>query len=74
MVACDDNRNAGNTATVPGQRRAARGPTLSMPSALPKSGFGFLEVVIEEAISRTGDLAEVLDAPHEQGGNPGLPG
>ena len=71
MVACDDNRNAGNTATVPGQRRAARGPTLSMPSALPKSGFGFLEVVIEEAISRTGDLAEVLDAPHEQGGNPG---
>ena len=37
----------------------------------PKSGFGFLEVVIERAISRTGDLAEVLDAAHEHGGNPG---
>lgn len=39
----------------------------------PKSGFGFLEVVIEGAISRTGDLAEVLDAPHAHGGNPGFP-
>ena len=39
----------------------------------PKSGFGFLEVVIEGAVSRTGDLAEVLDAPHEHGGNPGYP-
>ena len=39
----------------------------------PKSGFGFLEVVIEVAVSCTGDLAEVLDAPHEHGGNPGYP-
>ncbi len=38
----------------------------------PKSGFGFLEAVIEGAVSRTGDLAEVLDAPHEHGGNPGF--
>ena len=29
--------------------------------------------MIEGAVSRTGDLAEVLDAPHEHGGNPGYP-
>ncbi|MDE2813127.1 MAG: transposase [Gemmatimonadota bacterium] len=39
----------------------------------PKSGFGFLEAVIEGAVARTGDLASVLDAPHEHGGNPGFP-
>ena len=38
----------------------------------PKSGFGFLEAVIEGAVARTGDLAVVLDAPHEHGGNPGF--
>ena len=38
----------------------------------PKSGFGFLEAVIEGAVSRTGDLAKVLDADHEHGGNPGF--
>ena len=43
------------------------------PKQPPKSGFGFLGVVIEGVISRTGDLAEVLDAPHEHGGNPGYP-
>ena len=40
---------------------------------LPKSGFGFLEVAIDGAISRTGGLAEVLDAPHEHDGNSGYP-
>ena len=39
----------------------------------PKSGFGFLEALIEGAVSRTGDLAEMLDAAHEHGGNPGYP-
>ena len=39
----------------------------------PKSGFGFLEIAIDGVISRTGELAEVLDAPHEHGGNPGFP-
>ena len=43
------------------------------PKQPPKSGFGFLEAAIEGAISRTGDLAGVLDAPHEHGGNPGYP-
>ena len=43
------------------------------PKQPPKSGFSFLEVVIEGTILRTGDLAEVLDAPHEHGGNPGYP-
>ena len=43
------------------------------PKQPPKSGFGFLEIAIEGAISRIGDLAEVLDAPHEHGGNPGYP-
>ena len=38
----------------------------------PKSGFGFLQVLIEGAVSRTGDLTQVLDAPHEHGGNPGF--
>ena len=38
----------------------------------PKSGFGFLEVLIEGAVSRTGDLPDVLDAPHRHGGNPGF--
>ena len=31
------------------------------------------EVAIDGAILRTGELAEVLDAPHEHGGNPGFP-
>ena len=39
----------------------------------PKSGFRFLEVVIGSVISRAGDLIEILDAPHEHGGNPGFP-
>jgi hypothetical protein len=39
----------------------------------PKSGFGFLEVVIGGVISRAGSLIEILDAPHEHGGNPGFP-
>ena len=42
------------------------------PKQPPKSGFGFLEVVIEGAVSRTGDLAAILDAPHANGGNPGF--
>ncbi len=39
----------------------------------PKSGFGFLEVVIGGVISRAGSLVEILDAPHQHGGNPGFP-
>ena len=39
----------------------------------PKSGFGFLEVVIGGVISRAGSLIEILEAPHQHGGNPGIP-
>ncbi len=42
------------------------------PKQPPKSGFVFLEAVIEGSVSRTGDLAEILDAAHEHGGNPGF--
>ncbi len=38
----------------------------------PKSGFGFLESVIDGAVSHTDDLAGVVDAPHAKGGNPGF--
>lgn len=37
----------------------------------PKSGYGFLKAVIDAVISRAGPLIEVMDAPHEHGGNPG---
>lgn len=39
----------------------------------PKSGFGFLEVVVGGVVSRAGSLVETLDAPHQHGGNPGFP-
>ena len=68
MVACADNRNAVMPQQFRGQRLVDRNQIASLVAASPKSGFGFLEVVIEGAISRTGDLAEVLDAPHENGG------
>ena len=70
MVACDNNRNAGNTATAPGQQQAARAQS---PSALPRSGYRFLVVATDGVISRAGNLVKVLDAPHEHGGNPGFP-
>ena len=71
MVACDHSRNAVMPQHFRGQHLVGRNQTASLVAASPKSGFGFLEVMIEGAISRTGDLAEVLDAPHEHGGNPG---
>ena len=39
----------------------------------PKSGFGFLQAVIEGVVSRAGPLGELLEAPHRYGGNPGHP-
>ena len=39
----------------------------------PKSGFGFLQAVIEGVVSRAGPLVELLEAPHRYGGNPGHP-
>ena len=47
--------------------------TPTIPKQPPKSGFGFLEVVIGGVISRAGSLVEILDAPHQHGGNPGFP-
>lgn len=45
------------------------------PDALqpPKSGYGFLEAVVEGVRSRVADLARILDEPHRHGGNPGYP-
>lgn len=45
-------------------------PTHS-PKQPPKSGYGFLEVVIGGVLSLAGDLVTTLDAPHQHGGNPG---
>ena len=39
----------------------------------PKSGYGFLEAVVEAATSRAGPLVEILEAAHQHGGNPGYP-
>ena len=39
----------------------------------PKSGYSFLESVIDGVRSHVGDLAEILDEPHRHGGNPGYP-
>ena len=43
------------------------------PKQPPKSGYGFLQAVVEGAISPAGDLIQALDAPHREGGNPGYP-
>ena len=43
------------------------------PKQPPKSGYGFLQAVVEGAISPAGDLIQALDAPHQDGGNPGYP-
>ena len=39
----------------------------------PKSGYGFLEAVVTGVTSRAGPLVELLEAPHQHGGNPGYP-
>ena len=39
----------------------------------PKSGYGFLEAVVNGVVSRAGALIELLDALHQHGGNPGYP-
>ena len=39
----------------------------------PKSGYGFLEAVVNGVVSRAGELIALLDAPHQSGGNPGYP-
>ena len=39
----------------------------------PKSGYGFLEAVVEAVTSRAGPLVEILEAAHQHGGNPGYP-
>ena len=39
----------------------------------PKSGYGFLEAVVEGVTSRAGRLVEILEAAHQHGGNPGYP-
>ena len=73
MVGCDDNRNAVMPQHFRGQQTVAREQTASLVQASPKSGFGFLEVVIRGVISRAGSLVGILDAPHQHGGNPGFP-
>ena len=39
----------------------------------PKSGYGFLEAVIAGVISHSAALINVLEEPHQHGGNPGYP-
>ena len=39
----------------------------------PKSGYGFLEAVVEGVTSHAGPLVEILEAAHQRGGNPGYP-
>ena len=39
----------------------------------PKSGYGFLQAVIAGVVSRAGALIELLEAPHQHGGNPSHP-
>ena len=39
----------------------------------PKSGYGFLEAVIEGVISHSAALINVLEEPHRNGGNSGYP-
>ena len=43
------------------------------PKQPPKSGYGFLQAVVEGAVAHAGDLIQALDAPHQDGGNPGYP-
>ena len=39
----------------------------------PKSGYGFLQAMVSGVVSRGGELVEILDASHKEGGNPGYP-
>ena len=39
----------------------------------PKSGYGFLQAVVAGVFSRAGALVELLEEPHQHGGNPGHP-
>ena len=39
----------------------------------PKSGYGFLEAVVEAVTSHAGPLVEILEAAYQHGGNPGYP-
>ena len=43
------------------------------PKQPPKSGYGFLDAVAKGVTSRAGTLIEILDAPHQHGGNPSYP-
>ena len=39
----------------------------------PKTGYGFLEAVVEGVTSRAAPLVEIIEAAHQHGGNPGYP-
>ena len=43
------------------------------PKQHPKSGYGFLEVLVNGVASRASALIELLEEPHRYGGNPGHP-
>ena len=43
------------------------------PKQPPKSGYGFLKAVVEGVTSRADALIELLEEPHQNGGNPGYP-
>ena len=66
MVVNDHTRNAVSPQLASG--RQTNGQTRA-PS--PKSGYGFVAVIVDAVISRAGPLIEILDEPHKRGGNPG---
>ena len=68
MVVNDHTRNAVLPQLASGRQHGGR-----TRASKPRSGYGFLEAVVDAVISRAGPLIAALDAPHEHGGNPGHP-
>ena len=74
MVACDDTRNADPPQRASDQQRAGRTSVSPRPSAVPRSGYRFLAVIIGAVHRHAGPLAETLDATHRKGGRKGYGG
>ena len=74
MVACDDTRNADPPQRASDQQRAGRTSVSPQLSAVPRSGYRFLAVIIGAVHRHASPLAEALDATHRKGGRKGYGG
>ena len=47
--------------------------TTGLAQQAPKSGYGFVQHILDQLAAASGPLVELLDAPHKHGGRPGYP-